>query len=839
MASQKIDFAAINRAALGQFESLLGEWLPDGEKSGSEYRALNPTRGDSKKGSFSINIRKGIWQDFATDDYGSDPISLFAYLFHNDDQGAAAKELAEIVGVEIPHNTPKGGDSSQRHRLTGQGDKPGQRDNPQSHSKKSTSDAKPGNDSPWHPIIPVPADATERYKAHSVRGLPETVWTYQGLNGELLGYVYRFRTSEGGKEVLPLTWCKHQKTGKQEWRWMQWAVPRPLYGLNRLTEFPDATALVVEGEKCADAGQDELLNQLAVLTWSGGSKAVDKTDWSPLAGRKVVIWPDCDSQRAKRPKDAPEDFIPPYLPDDKQPGIVAARKVAEILTGLGCLVWVMDIPPVGTLKNGWDVADAIEGGLKGTDLADYIRAKSRPFQASGQKEAPAKPLSTPVPASAGGGGSGDVPDALIYDDYHEPGPDPDRAWYYALAKKARGGIEPCRSNIAKILRLHPKWRGVIGYNDFAHQIEKLAPTPWSTEPGVWDGADDSCLDEWLADDVDVLIKAMSTIAEGVSHAANANKFHPVRQFLLSLAPWDGIPRLDCYLADVTDSENTEFLKRAGRWFIIAMVARIFKPGIKFDYMLVLEGKQGQGKSSFFRILADPWFSETPFDIGTNEGNMAIQGVWLQEMAEMGMFSRSEDTAFKSFLAIVKDKFRRPYDRRPVEAPRVCLFGGTTNLDQYLKDQTGNRRIWPVRCAEVNTAFLKEIREQLFAEAIVAFNAGERFWPTPEEERLYFEPEQATRLSVDAWEELILGFVNDPSEKLRNFYTALDLLINACKVEKSKIDEANRMTSRVGRIMQKIGWERVREPSGQFRRWGYVRPVADRVRKDIFSDPMSD
>ncbi|WKJ88773.1 VapE family protein [Methylomonas montana] len=836
MAGKKIDFAAINRAALGQFESLLGEWLPDGEPSGSEYRAINPTRGDSKKGSFSINIRKGVWQDFATDDAGSDPISLYAYLFCNDDQGAAAKELGELLGIEAPNTPREKKAKAPYNRQPRQGDKPAE------------PNKKPSNESLWHPIIPVPADAPERHKAHSVRGLPDTVWTYHGLDGAVLGHVYRFKSSDGGKEVLPLTWCRHEKTGQCEWRWMQWAVPRPLYGLERLTvadiDDPEhnSPVLLLEGEKCADAADIELA-ELACLTWSGGSKAVDKADWTPLAGRKVIIWPDCDSQREKKPKDAPDDFIPPFLPEDKQPGMVAARKIAEKLVELGCKVWVMAIPPVGTMKNGWDVADAIADGLTGLTLANYVRAKSKLFMGSAEAESAAKLLSTPVPASAGGGDSGDFPpDYPDYPDYPDPPddtPNPDSAWYHALAKKARGGIEPCRSNVAKILRMHPKWRGVIGYNEFAHQIEKLLPTPWTAEPGVWDGADDSCLDEWLADDVDVLIKAMSTIAEGVSHAANAHKFHPVRQFLTGLAPWDGTSRLDCYLADITQAENTPFLRLAGRFFLIAMVARIFRPGCKFDYMLVLEGKQGQGKSSFFRILADPWFSETPFDIGTNEGNMAIQGVWLQEMAEMGMFSRSEDTAFKSFLAIVRDKFRRPYDRRPVEAPRVCLFGGTTNLDQYLKDQTGNRRIWPVRCAEVDTELLRDIREQLFAEALVAFNAGERFWPTPEEERLYFEPEQATRLSVDAWEELIQGYVNDPSEKLRNFYTALDLLINACKVEKSKIDEANRMTSRVGRIMQKIGWERVREPSGQFRRWGYVRPVAERIRKDIFTDPIKD
>lgn len=810
MASKKIDFAAINAAALGQFETLLGEWLPGGEASGSEYRALNPTRGDSKKGSFSINMRKGVWQDFATEDSGSDPISLYAYLFHNDDQGAAAKALAADLGIEI-----KGASKGQPQGIAPTG--ASRRPKPAEASAKPS---KPSKTSLWHPIMP-PADVSEPPKAHVVRGLPETVWTYRDSNSAVLGYVYRFRTSDGGKEVMPLTWCEHETSKKTEWRWMQWAVPRPLYGLDRLAkQGPDATVFLPEGEKCADAAAAEL-PELACLTWSGGGKAVDKNDWTPLAGRKVVIWPDCDSQREKKPKDAADDFIPPYLPEDKQPGLMAARKIAAILIELGCKVWVMEIPKVGTMKNGWDVADIIADGTTGEMLADFIRSKSRPFV-----------LSTAGAAGAGGGDPGDFPVLS-----NCPGPDPDREWLYALAKKARGGIEPCRSNIAKILRMHPEWQGVIGYNEFAHQIEKLAPTPWGAEPGPWDGADDSCLDEWLADQVDVLIKAMSTIAEGVSHAANSNRFHPVRQFLTGLAPWDGQNRLDFYLSDITQTRNSDFMRLAGRYFLIAMVARIFRPGCKFDYMLVLEGNQGQGKSSFFRILADPWFSETPFDIGTNEGNMSIQGVWLQEMAEMGMFSRSDDMAFKTFLAIAKDKFRRPYDRRPVEAPRVCMFGGTTNLDQYLKDQTGNRRIWPVRCAEVDTDYLREIREQLFAEAIVAFNAGERFYPTPEEEALYFVPEQNSRLSVDAWEELIQLYVNDPTEQLRNFYTALDLLICACKVEKSKIDEANRMTSRVGRIMNKLGWERVREPSGRFRRWGYVRPEADRTRKEIFGDPM--
>jgi predicted P-loop ATPase len=602
---------------------------------------------------------------------------------------------------------------------------------------------------------------------------------------------------------------------------MQWAVPRPLYGLERLTvaDVDDpkhlATVLIVEGEKCADEAAAHL-PALAVLTWSGGSKAVDKADWSVLAGRKVIIWPDCDAQK---------DKAGVIKPESEQPGIVAAQKVAGILTGLNCKVWLMSIPKPGEKPSGWDVADAIAEGMHGELLEQYIRTQSVWFSGSENIKNTtvndeAKQLSTPNAACAGGGGSGDVPNVA-------------GDWLTSLKMKTRGGIEPCMANIAKILRGHPTWAGVIGFNDFSKEIEKLKPTPWG-DVGPWQNIDDLRLCEWRAD-FDITIKATSMISEAVSLAADDNKYHPVREWLDQLPAWDGTSRLACYLADITGSASTPYLERAGRWFVMAMVARIYQPGVKFDYALVLEGAQGQGKSSFFRVLADPWFSETSFEIGSNEGVMSIQGTWLHEMAEMGQMARAEDTAFKSFLAYQKDKFRRPYDRRPQDVPRVCLFGGTTNLDQYFKDHTGNRRIWPVRCDYVDTALLTEIREQLFAEAIVAFKAGERFWPIREEEKLYFEPEQEARMPVDGWEELIARFVYDPDNRLRNFFTAPVLLMEACKVEKSKIDEGNRMTARVGRIMKRLGWERDREPSGRYRSYGYVRPPDQRVIKEVFSN----
>jgi hypothetical protein len=345
----KIDFDAINAMALASFESLLRQWLPDGKKSGAEYSSVNPTRNDSHVGSFSINIFKGVWQDFATGDGGSDPVSLYAYLFHHNDQGAAAKELGALLGVDSVKPV------------------------------KSVESKKPTKASPsdWMPMIP-PENAPEAHKAHIKRGIPEQVWCYRSASGSPLGYVYKFNTSDGGKVTLPLSWCRNKLTGAEEWRWMAFAEPRWLYGMDRLNEKPRAPVLVVEGEKCADVATAELPH-LACVSWPGGCKAVAKADWSPLAGRDVIIWPDCDSQKNKAGE---------YLPFAEQPGMAAANRIADKLLTLGCRVWLMDIAKPGEKPSGWDVADVVDEGLTGDDLVFYLRTHSTRL---GVLTAPASP----------------------------------------------------------------------------------------------------------------------------------------------------------------------------------------------------------------------------------------------------------------------------------------------------------------------------------------------------------------------------------------------------------------------------------------------------------------
>lgn len=233
---------------------------------------------------------------------------------------------------------------------------------------------------PWVPVLPAPQNAPERPKAHYARGLPQAVWTYRDANGAVLGYVYRFIKSDGGKEVMPVCWATNSETGASEWRWMAFPELRPLYGLDRLAAKPGETVLLVEGEKCADAGHDALPDRV-VMSWPGGGKADAKVDWAPLAGRNVITWADADAKRVPLTPEEKAAGIDqdskPLLPEDEQPGYQTMVRIREKLRSIGCRLWDVKLPPPGSKPDGWDIADAVAEGLKGKELAEFVRSNAR------------------------------------------------------------------------------------------------------------------------------------------------------------------------------------------------------------------------------------------------------------------------------------------------------------------------------------------------------------------------------------------------------------------------------------------------------------------------------
>ncbi len=770
---RSIDFKALAEAALAQAEQLLGEWLPDGKRDGHEWKALNPTRGDSSLGSFSINIQTGAWSDFATGDKGGDLVSLYAYLFTHGKQLDAAKELAERLGIKMPPAS-----SNPPSRITGNvenGTTPEENVVPTSKAK-----------TPWRPISPVPDNAPGPPVAHLARGRPERTWSYRNDQGQLLCHVCRFRTSDGGKEILPLVWARNVDTGEEAWRWMALPQPRALYGLDRLAVKTERTVLVVEGEKCADAAH-AALTEFAVVSWPGGAKAVDKADWSVLRGRDVVIWADCDAQTDKHGA---------LLPESKQPGMMAAERIAQLLSGIARSVHIVAIPPPGAKPSGWDIADAVDEGLKGPDLAAWIMQHLRPPAAPGK--------ATPPPTSAGAKGGTEWRDALL---------------------EKRGELVACLANIFDILTHSEVWKDVVFFDEFAQRTVKKKPPPYPRGAvGEWDSTDDTQTAMWLTRQFG-LTPSSAQVAEAIEIFARANTFHPVRDWLRSLPPWDGIKRCESWVSDFLGAKNSRYTQLVGQWFPMGMIARVMQPGVKFDYCLVLEGPQGKRKSSALAVLGGEWFGDTDLDLHNKDSMSALRGHWLYEFPELGSITRAETMKQKSFLARQVDVFRPVYGRREIRCPRQIAFSGTTNEWGWNKDPTGGRRFWPIDCeGEIDLDGLRAVREQLFAEALAAYHAGERFWPTTEEQKTIFDPEQLSREQpeglIDALHDWVYGRVAE--------FSIADAVLSGLNLDASKLTRD--LQTRVGIALRKLGCEKVERRNGMMRYW-YKPPQKSATSSD--------
>ncbi|MCC7041097.1 MAG: hypothetical protein IT516_12385 [Burkholderiales bacterium] len=768
----RIDFQLVAAAALAALESLLAEWLPTGRREGHEYKALNPTRADSREGSFSINLNSGAWADFATDDKGGDPISLYAYL-QGITQGEAARRLAERLGIadtsraqrlriDVPAAAPSGAEPTDTAGGAG----------PRLVSRTE-----------WVPVMPIPASAGEIPKAHIKRGKPECFWEYRNGAGELLGIVYRFKTSAGGKEILPCVWARHLRSGAQEWRWLAFPDPRPLYGLDKLAG--DGPVLVVEGEKCVDAARGVVPSSWSVVTWPSGARAVHKADWTPLRGRKIVVWPDCDAQCDKSGA---------MLPDAKQPGIRAAEEVAAILGKLACQVRVVRIPAPGAKPEGWDVADAIADGWTAAHVRQFIAANLRePARADGSI-----PLDQAAPLDA--------------------------EWRKDLAYDDRGRLLAGVPNAFLVLTNRAEWAGVLAFDEFAQRPIKRFPPPYTRGvAGDWEAMDDSMTMMWLAQRAGMPKMSTAAAAEAAEMAARVASFDPVRAEFEALR-WDGIDRLDHWLIDYFGAPDTPYVRMVGRMWLTGIAKRVFEPGCKFDYMPILEGPQGRGKSSALAILAgEAHFGNTVFVMGDKDSMAVIQGKLIYEIAELDSFNKADATRVKAFVTNQIDEFRPPYGRRVVRMPRRVVLVGTTNQYEYFKDNTGNRRFWPIKVIEqINLDGLAAARAQLLAEAVVRYRAGERCYPTREEQEEHFTPEQDAREIGDAWEDAIYRWLNTPHDidGLPQAVSAYDVLVKALHVDAGKITKE--MTIRVGFAMRKLGWHRM-ERRGQNPRYVYERP----------------
>jgi putative DNA primase/helicase len=325
----------------------------------------------------------------------------------------------------------------------------------------------------------------------------------------------------------------------------------------------------------------------------------------------------------------------------------------------------------------------------------------------------------------------------------------------------RGRVLPMARNVYMALRHHPAWRGVLRHNELIDGEEYHATA--DSDPldrgqnGIVAISDDEIFHArcWLESAINwSRAPGKELVADAIEAVARKSAYHPVRDYLAPLPrSWDGTERISMWLADFCGADDSPYTRAIARKTLIAAAARAFRPGCKHDTMLVLVGAQGARKSTLIRELGRGWTIDTPIDVGSKDGYETIRGAWLVEMPELAGLTGRDVERLKAFFSSPIDVYRPPYARKPVRRPRSCVFIGSTNDSDFLRDATGSRRFWCVRVADIDVEALGAVLDQLWAEATLRMMEGETHW-LDIDEAADAETAAAEYLAIDPWEDTI-------------------------------------------------------------------------------------
>lgn len=656
---------------------------------------------------------------------------------------------------------------------------------------------------------------------------PSAVYPYYNAGGEALGAVLRHDLKDG-KETPMVAWVR-LPDGTECWCRFPLPKPRPLY---RLQLIADGQVIVVEGEKCADWAANH--TGRTFVSWAGGTYGVDHTDWSPLAGRKVLLWPDFDA-----------------------PGVGAMDKIACILTSLGCTVRLagfdLDQPPTETAtftpaewqagsrpSRGWDVADAVRDGWTIEDIVGFMRATVRDWKPTpvaqpeptpptpDKKVVDFKPVTQAKvavqvkPATSGSITSIAKPNVSY---------NADDAWRVNLMCK-EDGITPkgnLSNNWGLYLEHHDEMHKALAFDAFRMVIMINQRPAW--EPGNDPWTPRTLIEEDYQRAVDWLERKhmtpkASSVVSVIQSIAKRQSYDELTDYLEGLV-WDGVPRVDRFYRDYFGvTGNDQYVDIVSRCYLISAVARGLRPGCKVDTMPIIEGGQGIFKSSGLKALhGAKFFSDELSDIGSKDAKMEMMGVWCIEIAEMHRLNLSAANDVKKFLSQSTDRFRPPYGRVVIEAPRRSILAGTINLDgnPYLKDSTGARRFWPMKTERIDIDAIHRDRDQIWAEAVLRFKKNETWWVTREQEPL-FEEQTLLRTEVDVWTDAVARAVEGQrTAAIHDILIAINVLPR---------DAGHTHQTRIAKILHLMGWTTRRNRKHGADSLQFVAPVDSKGQDEI-------
>lgn len=734
-------FEVIGARLLGNAADTLAAWLPKGRRQGREW-CLGSLGGEPGQ-SLKINIDSGKWQDFSTGEKGGDLISLYAAL-HGLNQGDALQQLGGD-DLNVPHRT--NGAAPAIRQIA--------------------------EDLHTPELIKPPADLPVQLShfRHARYGSPAHTYLYRDTAGALLYVVARYE-SEEGKSFAPFTW------DGARWRMKAAPRPRPLYGLERL-EALTRRVVIVEGEKAADALQ-RLVTRSPIITWPGGANNWRYADWSVLAGRQVLVWPDADP-----------------------PGVAAAQGIAGILLGLGCRVERVDVEG---LADGYDAADLLAGeSASSASLNEFLKPRLRPVE---PPKEPAEPQRVEAP--------GPIEKAPR----RAPPAQYSMANDYELAVDRRGIINSA-GNVGRLVAglIHSGAIPPMWWDEFLQRR--------MTDEGEWQDADEERLLMFINSDLNLHQLTKQHVQAATNVYARNHPRDCVADWVKRLH-WDGESRLEDFMARafgaspaaLTGHDAAAYLAAVGRCFLMGIVARVLRPGCQLDYLPVFEGPQGAKKSKALRLIGGEWHAEVHEDIRNKDFYLSLAGKILVEISEFQSFKRGDIEMVKAVITRPTDRYRVPFARTAADHPRRCAFAASTNDYRWNMDPTGARRFWPIRCGVLDLEWIEVNREQLFAEATQRVLDGQSWWDVPE---ALATAEQRARYNLDAIELPLKRFLSG-----MKFVTLMTIMSEGLGLEKNQRYDTM-LTSRVLALLTRWKWRESTFTDDSRQTWEGFSPPAEPVR----------